>query len=106
MRRALLCLVLCGCFGEPEPDDHILGTTVAMTTGGEESSSSSAEESSGDGESSSTGEPDPRECPEWCNNGCDLIGGLYAECRCTQDQECASGGFDCDRPSEEIGHCR
>lgn len=108
MRRALLSLVLCGCFNEPDTVDKTASTTAASTTiEPEESSSSEGESSSGEGteESSSTTEDYLHMvCPEWCNNGCDMVA-IYQLCRCTNGFECQDG-LVCERPGEEVGHCR
>lgn len=107
-QASLITLIICGCFGEPDTVDKIVGTTVPMTTSAEESSSSSDGESSS-GEDSSTSEAfDPSECPEWCNNGCDLAGGIWAECRCVLDHECPDE-LSCEGFKPEpytLGHCR
>jgi len=106
MRRIAIAITLsAGCFGEPEPDDHIIGTTVPMTTSAEESSSSSDGESSSGEESSTSETVDPGDCPEWCIQGCDKPLDI-AYCRCTQDEYCQDG-LSCDRPNPDIlGHCR
>lgn len=108
MRRIALCLLLPGCFNEAPDTKTVSTTAIAMTTAPDEGSSSSEGASSSDGESSSSGDPvDPGDCPEWCASGCDLAGGIWAECRCGQDYECHADGLSCDRaPEAPYGHCR
>jgi len=106
MRRIAIALtLLAGCFEEPDTDDHVVVTTVPMTTSAEESSSSSDGASSSSEESSTGDTFDPKACPEWCNNGCETVSGIYLLCRCTNDLECLEG-TSCDRPGEETGFCR
>lgn len=110
MRSAILgVLLVSGCFAEaPDPIDKIVGPMTTTPADVESSSSSvgeSTEESSSEESSSSGDAPSPPVCPEWCNNGCDEVLGVYMLCRCVLEMDCHDG-TQCEKePEAGSGHC-